>query len=50
LPRLATSIILTKENHSYDNYVGRLDRGDGFTLDAHGHPLNSNPAALGHVV
>ncbi len=45
-----TFVILMKENHSYDNYFGMLDRGDGFTLDAAGAPLNSNPDASGRPV
>jgi len=32
-----------KENHSFDNYFGMLGRGDGFTLNADGVPVNSNP-------
>jgi phospholipase C len=30
------------QGHSYDNYLGTADRGDGFTLDAGGQPVNSN--------
>ena len=39
-----------KENHSYDICFGRVDRGDGFALDANGQPLNSNPDARGRPV
>jgi phospholipase C len=39
-----------KENHSYDNYFGMLERGDGFTLGADGLPLNSNPDSAGQPV
>ena len=39
-----------KENHSYDNYFGMLDRGDGFTIGADGAPINSNPDSSGRPV
>lgn len=39
-----------KENHTYDNYLGAFERGDGFTRDADGHFTNSNPDAEGHPV
>jgi phospholipase C len=39
-----------KENHSYDNYFGMLERGDGFTFGADGLPLNSNPDSTGQPV
>src|SRR5215469_13881949 len=31
LPGIDHIVVLMKENHSYDNYFGLLDRGDGFT-------------------
>src|SRR5260370_11354300 len=39
-----------KENHSYDNYFGMLEKGDGFTLAPDGSPLNSNPDRQGRPV
>ena len=39
-----------QENHSYDSYFGMLGRGDGFTLDSDGRPLNSNSDAHGNPV
>jgi phospholipase C len=50
LPQLSTIVVLMKENHSYDNYFGMLDRGDGFTLGPDGLPTNSNPDAAGRPV
>ena len=38
------------ENHSFDNYLGMLGRGDGFRLDATGRPTNANPDANGKLV
>jgi phospholipase C len=50
LPGIDTIVVLMKENHSYDNYFGAFERGDGFTLGADGLPLNSNPDAQGNPV
>ncbi len=33
LPGIDHIVVLMKENHSYDNYFGMLERGDGFTLE-----------------
>ncbi len=50
LPQIGHIVVLMKENHSYDNYFGMLERGDGFTLDAAGRPTNSNPDRDGNPV
>jgi len=50
LPGIDTIVVLMKENHSYDNYFGMLGRGDGFTLEPDGVPVNSNPDAQGRPV
>jgi len=50
IPHIEHIIILMMENHSYDNYLGVLGRGDGFTLGPNGLPTNSNPDAAGHTV
>ena len=39
-----------QENHSFDNYLGMLGRGDGFTLDNKGRPTNTNPDPTGGYV
>ncbi len=43
LPEIKHILVLMMENHSYDNFFGMLGKGDGFTLDAHGHPTATNP-------
>src|ERR1700684_1925047 len=50
LPQVEHLIYFMMENHSFDNYFGMLGRGDGFTLDANGHPLNSQPTWKGGSV
>jgi phospholipase C len=47
-------VCLMQENHSFDNYFGMLPRrgqpkADGFSFDAAGVPLNSNPYKGGIV-
>ncbi|MGH8462418.1 MAG: alkaline phosphatase family protein [Stenotrophobium sp.] len=41
-------VVVMMENHSFDNYLGMLSQrgqplADGFSFDANGQPLNSNP-------
>jgi phospholipase C len=45
MPQIEHILVLQMENHSYDNYLGMLQRpgADGFTLDAEGLPTNTNP-------
>jgi phospholipase C len=48
-------VIVMQENHSFDSYFGMLPlrgqpKADGFTLDAGGVPINSNPFKDGYVV
>jgi phospholipase C len=50
LPEIEHIVVLMMENHSYDNYLGMLRRGDGFTLDGSGRPTNANPNAAGRPV
>jgi phospholipase C len=47
LPQVDHIVVLMMENHSYDNYLGMLPRGDGFRLDRRGRPTNSNPLGDG---
>src|SRR5215470_10684930 len=49
LPAIEHVIVLMMENHSYDNYLGALDRGDGFRL-RHGQPTAANPDDDGRLV
>src|SRR4051812_33975930 len=41
LPQIEHVVVVMMENHSYDNYLGVLGRGDGFTIGADGRPTNS---------
>jgi phospholipase C len=50
LPQIEHIIVLMMENHSYDNYLGMLGRGDGFTLDREGRPTASNPDQDGMLI
>jgi phospholipase C len=50
LPQIRHIVVLMMENHSFDNYLGMLGRGDGFSLDEDGAPLNSNPTRSGASV
>jgi phospholipase C len=48
-------VIVMMENHSFDDHLGMLPvRGqplaDGFTFDAAGRPVNSNPVPGGYIV
>ena len=47
LPQIEHIVVVMMENHSYDNYLGMLDRGDGFTRGPDGKPTNANPDATG---
>ena len=47
LPEVEHIVVLMMENHSYDNYLGLLRRGDGFTLGPGGAPVETNPYANG---
>jgi phospholipase C len=49
LPQIEHIIVVMMENHSYDNYLGMLRRGDGFVA-IDGKPLNSNPDGMGNRV
>jgi phospholipase C len=43
IPEIEHIVVLMLENHSFDNFLGMLGRGDGFTLDERGLPTASNP-------
>ena len=49
LPEIEHVIVLMMENHSYDNYLGTLRRGDGFRL-RDGRPRDANPDGNGNLV
>jgi phospholipase C len=43
MPEIEHIVVLMLENHSFDNILGMLGRGDGFSLDAQGLPTATNP-------
>jgi len=43
IPEIDHIVVVMQENHSFDSYFGMLGRGDGYTLDGRGQPINSNP-------
>lgn len=47
LPEVRHIVVLMMENHSFDNYLGTLGRGDGLPTDEHGVVSASNPTAGG---
>ncbi|MGH3397939.1 MAG: phospholipase C [Streptosporangiaceae bacterium] len=51
IPQIEHIVILMMENHSYDNRFGMLRRpgADGFRIDRHGKPLNTNPYRNGWI-
>ena len=42
LPQIEHIVVLMMENHSFDNYLGTLGRGDGLELNRHGRPSAVN--------
>ncbi len=50
IPKIDHIVVVMMENHSYDNYLGMLGRGDGFELDRRGHPTAANPDDQGNLV
>jgi phospholipase C len=50
LSQIEHIVVLMQENHSYDNYFGVLDHGDGLELDQDGRPVQTNPSAGGTPV
>ena len=47
LPQIEHVVVIMMENHSFDDHLGMLGRGDGLTLGADGKPVNYNPAGSG---
>jgi phospholipase C len=50
LPQIKHVVVVMMENHSFDNYLGMLGRGEGFKLGSDGQPTNSNPGPDGTPV
>lgn len=49
LPGIDHIVVLMLENHTYDNVLGMLGRGDGFRLGRNGQPTATNPYPDGTV-
>ncbi len=50
LPKIDHIVVVMMENHSFDNYLGMLGRGDGFALDHNGRPTAANRDDEGNLV
>jgi phospholipase C len=50
MPHIEHIVILMMENHSFDDHLGMLGRGDGLTLGSGGRPVNYNPNPTGGYV
>ena len=50
VPQIEHVVVVMMENHSFDNLLGLIGRGDGFTLGANGHPTAKNPDGQGNDV
>jgi phospholipase C len=50
LPQIEHFVVLMMENHSFDNILGLIGRGDGFAVGANGRPKATNPDGNGHLV
>jgi len=50
LPQVKHIVVLMMENHSFDNYLGTLGRGDGFPLGEDGAPDAANPDSAGTMI
>jgi phospholipase C len=50
LPEVRHIIVVMMENHSFDNYLGLLGRGDGLPTDEDGTVCVTNPASTGAAV
>jgi phospholipase C len=50
VPEIENIVVVMMENHSFDNMLGMLGRGDGFALDAKGSPKAACPDGKGNLV
>jgi phospholipase C len=50
IPEIDHIVVVMLENHSFDNILGMLGRGDGFTLASNGAPTATNPNGQGDLV
>ncbi|HEX3567883.1 MAG TPA: alkaline phosphatase family protein [Acidimicrobiales bacterium] len=50
LPEIEHIVVVMMENHSFDNLLGMMGRGDGFPLGANGKPTVALPDGKGQLV
>jgi phospholipase C len=50
VPEIEHIVVVMMENHSFDNLLGLIGRGDGFTVGSDGHPIASNPDGHGNLI
>jgi len=50
IPQIKHIIVVMMENHSYDNYLGTLRRGDGLAFGPDGTPRDANPDGKGNLI
>ncbi len=50
VPEIEHIVVVMMENHSFDNLLGLIGRGDGFTLGPDGTPTAKNPDGHGNYV
>ena len=50
LPEIEHFVVVMMENHSFDNILGLIGRGDGFTIGPNGQPTAKNPDGQGNDV
>ena len=50
IPQIRHIVVLMMENHSFDQHLGTLGRGDGLPVDETGAPTSTNPASNGRTV
>lgn len=50
LPQIKHIVVLMMENHSFDNYLGALGRGQGFRAGQDGKPDTQNADTCGHAI
>ena len=50
VPQIEHVVVVMMENHSFDNVLGLIGRGDGFTVSSDGKPTATNPDGHGNLV
>jgi len=50
VPKIEHIVVVMMENHSFDNILGLIGRGDGFTLGPDHRPTAKNPDGHGNLV